>query len=123
MRPVVTELTSDAHAYSQGYEHNGLIFSAGQVGIRKEDGSVAAGVGEQTRVALTNLADLLRAANSGLTRVLRMTCVLSDMEDFPEFDAVYREVFGAHRPARVTISATLGAGFLVEMDAIAAVDD
>lgn len=120
MQPISAPLTSDAQAYSQGYKHNGFIFSAGQVGIHKEDGSLAEGIAEQTRVALSNLSDLLKSGNSSLDRVLRMTCILADMGSFDEFDRVYREVFAGHKPARVTVSATLGEGLLVEVDAIAA---
>lgn len=120
MREITAPLTSDSHAYAQGYAHQGIIYTAGQVGIRKEDGSVVEGIAEQTRIALSNLADLLEAGNSSMDRVLRMTCLLSDMDDFPEFDRVYREVFNGHKPARVTTGGVLGKGLLVEIDAVAA---
>lgn len=120
MQAITAPLSNEAHAYSQGYRHNGFVISAGQVGIRSSDGTIAQGITEQTRVALSNLQDVLTAANSDLSRVLRTTCVLSSMNDFEDFDRVYREIFNGHKPARVTVSATLGEGLLVEIDAIAA---
>ena len=122
MEPIIAPMTNEAHAYSQGYVHNGLVVTAGQVGINPADGSLEEGIAAQTHRALSNLSDVLTAGGSSLGQVMRMTCVIAHMGDFPEFNRVYEEVFAGHKPARVTTSATLGAGLLVEMDAIAVTD-
>lgn len=120
MKPIVAPLTNESHAYSQGYLHDGFIFTAGQVGICSDSGTLENGVFAQTVRALVNLSDVLVAGGSSLDAVLRTTCVLASMNDFDEFNRAYIEVFAGHKPARVTISATLGEGLLVEIDAIAA---
>jgi enamine deaminase RidA (YjgF/YER057c/UK114 family) len=53
--------------------------------------------------------------------VLKATVYIADAAHWPAFNAVYAERFGAHRPARTVVPvAGLHYGYLVEMDAIAA---
>jgi 2-iminobutanoate/2-iminopropanoate deaminase len=53
--------------------------------------------------------------------VLRCGVFLIDLGEFPQMNAVYARMFGAHRPARTTIQAAAlpGEGLRVEIDAIA----
>ena len=70
---------------------------------------------------IDNVAAILKAAGSGLDLVLRATVYIADVAHWPAFNAVYARKFGAHRPARTVVPvAGLHYGYLVEMDAIAA---
>ena len=74
----------------------------------------------QTRRVLTNLSNVLEAAGSSLSRVLKTTVFLADFNDFAAMNAIYAEFFGEQPPARSTIQAAkLPAGALVEIEAIA----
>ena len=76
----------------------------------------------QTERVLTNLAAVLEAAGSSLSRVVKTTVYLATMDDFAAMNEVYAARFGAHRPARSTVAVkTLPKNALVEIDCIAAV--
>lgn len=111
--------------YSQAVVHNGLVFVSGQLSIDPQTGERKLGsIEEQTEQALKNVAEILKAANSDLSRVLKMTVYVADIELWSAVNEVYARVLGEHRPARAVIpTGKLHYGFLIEIDAIAATHD
>jgi 2-iminobutanoate/2-iminopropanoate deaminase len=107
--------------YSQGTIVGGLVFTAGQIAIDPANGEVVpGGAAEQTARVMQNLTAILRAAGSGLDRVVKTTVFLTDMADFAAMNEVYGTAFGNHRPARSTVAvANLPKGVKVEIEAIA----
>jgi len=78
--------TADAPAavgpYSQAVARDGLIYSAGQIGLDPATGKlVEGGIQDQTRQALTNLQAILQAAGASLGDVLKTTVFLQDIGD------------------------------------------
>ncbi len=109
-----------AGAYSQGVQWEGLVFTAGQVGIDPSTGRpIEGGVQEQTRQVLQNVKAILEAAGSDLSLVIKTTCFLADIGDFRAFNEVYQEFFPSDPPARSTIQAGLVSPWVVEIEAIA----
>lgn len=108
--------------YSQAIVHNGLVFVSGQLSIDPHTGEKRIGtIEEQTEVALNNVAEILKAANSDLSHVLKMTVYVADIELWSAVNTVYARVMGEHRPARAVIpTGRLHYGFLIEIEAIAA---
>ena len=106
--------------YSQAMISGGFVFTSGQIGIDPETGKVEKDEIEgQTRQVIENLRAVLEAAGSGLDRVVKTTCFLADMKDFPSFNAIYAEFF-LSLPARSCIAAkALPKGVLVELEAVA----
>src|SRR5215471_5874432 len=102
--------------YSQAICIEGLVFTAGQVGMDPASMElVEGGVEAQTRQALTNLSNVLTSAESGLNFVIKTTVFLKDMNDFAAMNAVYAEFFPEKPPARSTVQvAGLPKGALVE---------
>lgn len=125
MHPVsTTDAPAAIGPYSQAVVAHGVVYCSGQIPLDPATGVI---VGEdaaaQARVALTNLAAVLRAAGSSMGQVVRTTVYLRSMDDFPAVNAVYAECFGAWRPARVTVAvAGLPKDARVEIDAIALVN-
>ena len=121
--------TEDAPApgghYSQAVVHNGLAFVSGQLSIDPHTGEKKLGsIEEQTEQALKNVAAILKAANSDLSRVLKMTVYVADINLWGAVNTVYARFMGDHRPARAVIpTGELHYGFLVEIEAIAATND
>jgi 2-iminobutanoate/2-iminopropanoate deaminase len=109
--------------YSQGIIANGFVFTAGQVGFDpKKMELVGTAVGEQTEQVMKNLAAVLKAAGSGLDRVVKTTVFLADMADFQAMNEVYGKHFGSHKPARSTVAAAgLPRGARVEIEVVATV--
>jgi 2-iminobutanoate/2-iminopropanoate deaminase len=107
--------------YSQAIRSGELIFCAGQIPLDPVTMKLVEGdITAQTRRALTNLSNVLEAAGSSLSRVVKTTVFLADLNDFQAMNAVYAEFFPAQPPARSTVQvARLPAGALVEIEAIA----
>lgn len=109
--------------YSQGMALEGLVFTAGQLGINPETGKIEGDVAQQARQALANLQAVLEAGGSSLANVVKTTVFLQHMDDFATVNAVYAEVFdvvGAPYPARSAVEvAKLPLGGLVEIEAVA----
>ena len=120
-----TELAPKAGGhYSPAVVHGGLVFVSGQLPIDPHSGRKLndAPVEAQTLQALQNLAAILKANGSRLDRVLKVTVYVSDIALWDRVNAVYAKFFGAHRPARAVVpTGPLHFGFLIEIDAIAAV--
>ena len=116
--------TSDAPVpgghYSQAVIANGFVFVAGQLPFPPGGAGMPEGVEAQTRQALANVEAILKAAGSGLDKVVNVTVYVTDIALWPEINRVYAEVFGAHKPARaVTVSPQLHHGAVIEVQAIA----
>jgi 2-iminobutanoate/2-iminopropanoate deaminase len=111
--------------YSQGVVHNGLVFVSGQLSIDAHTGERRLGsIEEQTEQALKNVAAILKAANSDLSRVLKMTVYLADINLWGAVNTVYARFMGEHRPARAVVpTGELHYGFLIEIEAIAATNE
>lgn len=106
--------------YSQGVVANGLLFTAGQVGIDPQTGQMVEGdFAQQTERVLANLTAVLKAAGATWSDVVKTTVYLHDMADFATFNELYGRTLGEARPARTTIQAAgLPRGALVEIDAV-----
>ncbi len=107
--------------YSQAIKTNGLIFASGQIPIDPQSGQfVEGGIREQTKQVLKNLAAVLEAAGSSLSRVVKTTVFLADMQEFGAMNEVYGEFFKEEPPARATVEAArLPRDARVEIEAIA----
>jgi 2-iminobutanoate/2-iminopropanoate deaminase len=108
--------------YSQAIVHGGVVYVAGQLPVDPQTGERRTGpIEEQAEQALKNVAAILRAAGSGLDRVLKVTVYVSDITLWDRVNTVYARVFGDHRPARAVVpTRDLHHGFQVEIEAIAA---
>ena len=109
--------------YVQGKIVNGFLFASGQIPLVPSTGALAeGGIEEQARQALTNVKALVEAAGSDLSKVVKTTCFLKDINDFAAFNAVYAEFFKENAPARSRVGGIdLPKGALCEVEVIAAV--
>lgn len=125
MKVVATEKAPAALGpYSQGYVHNGIFYSAGQVPINPASGEVEADTIEgQTDQVCKNLAAVLEAAGTSFDNVLKTTCFLADMGDFAAFNEVYAKYFTS-KPARSCVAVkTLPKNVKCEVELIAVVNE
>ncbi|MDR2400035.1 MAG: RidA family protein [Deferribacteraceae bacterium] len=108
--------------YSQAVEHNGILYASGQIPLSPKSGEIEAKtIEEQTEQVIENIKAVLSAAGTSIENVVKTTCFLKDMSDFPAFNAVYAAHFTS-KPARSTVQvAALPKGALVEIEVTAAV--
>lgn len=109
--------------YSVATAGGPFIFTAGQIGLDANSGTlVEGGIESETRQVLMNIKAILSDAHSCMESVMKTTVYLSSMNDFAAMNAVYGEFFKTDPPARTTIQAAgLPKNALVEIDVIAMV--
>ena len=107
--------------YSQAVEINGLVFTSGQIAINPENGNIdATTIETQTEQVMKNLSAILEAAGTDMTKAVKTTCFLADMNDFSAFNEVYGKYFTT-KPARSCVAVkTLPKNVLCEVEVIAA---
>lgn len=116
----VGNLKSNGH-YALATVHNETVYVSGQFAIDPETREKKFGpIEEETLQALINVEMILNAAGSKKEQILRMTLYIPDVKLWDKVDAVYKEFFGDHKPARSVVPTNeLHFGFKIEIEAIA----
>ena len=110
--------------YSQACISGNLIFTSGQIPMSVGTGEIIGiNITEQTEQVIKNLSAVLKAAGLELSNVVKTTCFLADMDDFEAFNDVYKKYFTG-KPARSTVAVKqLPRNVLVEIEAIAEINN
>jgi 2-iminobutanoate/2-iminopropanoate deaminase len=121
----VQKLTSEqlprpAGPYSHVAVAGGLVFTAGFGPHDPETNAVPEGIEAQTEAVIRNVERALAQVGLDLSHVVKVTAHLATLDDFAAYNAVYERLFPAPYPVRTTVGSQL-AGFLVEIDVVAAV--
>ena len=94
--------------YSYAIRTGDTLFLSGLIARNGADNSVVSGdVVTQTRAVMENARALLEAAGLSFAHLVSARAFLPDLNDFAEFNRVYREYVGTERPARATVGAAL----------------
>ena len=105
--------------YSQGMVVGSLVFCSGQIPVDPATGNIPEGITAQAEQSCKNVAAVLAAAGSDVTKVVKTTCFIADMADFAAFNEVYAKYFTG-KPARSCCAVkTLPKNVLCEIEAIA----
>jgi 2-iminobutanoate/2-iminopropanoate deaminase len=106
--------------YSQAVSYGDLIFASGQIPLRPDGSLVEQEITAQAEQVFANIKAVLAAADSDLSKVIKATVFLADMNDFAAMNAVYSKHMPEPYPARSTIQvARLPRDVLVEIEIIA----
>ncbi|XP_028985474.1 2-iminobutanoate/2-iminopropanoate deaminase-like isoform X2 [Betta splendens] len=127
MAALIRRIISTANApaaigpYSQAVVVDRTVYVSGQLGMDPSSGQlVQGGVQAQTRQALVNMGEILKAAGCSYENVVKTTVLLADMNDFTNVNDVYKKFFRTNYPARAAYQvAALPRGGLVEIEAVA----
>jgi 2-iminobutanoate/2-iminopropanoate deaminase len=117
-----SEAPPPSFSYSQGIVARGLLFIAGQIPKHPSTGEIPEHFADQARQVLDNLSSVARAAGTSLEHAVRVNVYLTDLATVYELDEIYRSYFSPPFPVRTTVQAGLR-GFLIEIDAIVAMQD
>ena len=109
--------------YSHGTVANGFVFVSGQLPITRTGEKLTdASFADQARQVLANVEAVLKAAGSGVDRLVQVRVYVDGVENWPEFDRIYAQWAGNSRPSRAVVpTGALHYGFKVEVEAVAVV--
>lgn len=121
MRVVSTEKAPSAIGpYSQAIISGSHVFTSGQIPVIPETGELAVGLEAQANQVFINLRELLKAAGTDISKVIKTTVFIKNMDDFGAINAVYAKYFSEPFPARSCVEvARLPKDVLLECEAIA----
>ncbi|PCH34182.1 YjgF-like protein [Wolfiporia cocos MD-104 SS10] len=100
--------TTDAPAavgpYNQGVKVGDLLFVSGSLGINPATGKmVEGGLEAQTEQALKNMKTIIEVGGGSISKVVKTTVFLADMNDFQTMNGIYAKFFEGHKPARSAV--------------------
>jgi len=105
--------------YSQAISIGDLLFTSGQIPLRADGTLLEGDITAQTMQVLANLKAVIEAAGASLSKVVKTTVFMKNLDDFAAMNKVYGDTFGSHTPARSTVQvAKLPRDVLVEIEAI-----
>ncbi len=105
--------------YVQGRVSGTLVFCSGQIPVDPATGLIPEGIAAQAEQSCRNVAAVLTAGGSNISKTVKTTCFLADMADFAAFNEVYAKYF-VNKPARSCCAVRgLPKGVLCEIEAIA----
>lgn len=107
--------------FSEAVRVGDMLYLAGQLGTLPGTTQVApGGIGPEARQVMDNIKAVLERHGTSLEHVVKCTVFLADMKEWPAFNAIYREYFPKHFPARSAFGTTgLAFGARVEVEVIA----
>jgi len=108
--------------YNQAIVADRLIYTAGCVGVGPDGKLAPGGITAETEQAMKNIGEILKAANSGFDRLVKVTILLADIADWPTVNDVYKQFFteSNHYPARTAYQAgALPMNARIEIEAVA----
>ena len=109
--------------YSQAVIHGGLVYCSGQIALNPVTMEIVGEDAEtQAKQVMNNLGEVLSAAGSDFSKVIKCSIFLDSMDDFGVVNEVYGAFFTENPPARETVAVqTLPKNVLVEISCIASV--
>ena len=110
--------------YAPGVISNGMLYISGQLSIDLDTRKVPdGGIEEHMKLSLHNMERVLHAAGLTKNDVVQCSVHLADIKYWDAINAVYKDFFGDHTPARIVVPCLgLHFGCLVEIEAIAEVN-
>ena len=106
--------------YSQAQIVGSMVYTSGQVPIIPETGEIAQGLEAQAHQVFKNLSELLKAAGTDMSKVVKTTVFIKNMDDFGAINAIYAQYFTEPFPARSCVEvARLPKDVLLECEVIA----
>lgn len=105
--------------YNQAVRFGNTLYCSGQIGLIPATGELAQGLDAQVHQAFQNLTEVIKAAGSSFTDVVKFTLFVTDMTKFAEVNAIMQQYVKAPYPARSCVEvSSLPKGALFEVEAV-----
>lgn len=105
--------------FSQSVIYGGVIYVSGQIGnigLQLVEG----GIIPETRQTMINIQSILEQSGSSMDNVIKCTCMLADMSEWPDMNSEYLKFFPNNKPARSAFGTNgLALNARVEIECIA----
>jgi len=107
--------------FSEAVRAGDFLILSGQIGnVPGKLELVPGGIGPEAARALDNIKAILERHGSSMDAVVKCTVFLADIREWPAFNAVYRNYFPRHFPARSALATNgLALGARVEVECVA----
>jgi 2-iminobutanoate/2-iminopropanoate deaminase len=106
--------------YSQAIESNGTLYISGQIPVDPKTGNIPDNITDQTKQVFENIKAILDEAGYSFDHIVKMTVLLSDMNNFKAMNDVYATYYTENPPARAAFQVgRLPLDVMVEIEAIA----
>ena len=102
---------------SPGVRVGDMLYVSGHVGV-DANGNAAEGAEAQSRQVMANIRGVIEAAGGRMEDVAKITCFLTNMEDYAAYAKVRLETWPANPPA----SSTVGVSTLVRPELVVEVE-
>jgi reactive intermediate/imine deaminase len=120
-KPIVPSGVAPNPALSPGIQVGDFLFVSGNVGQDQNGNLVGEGDCEaQSRQVMANIRAIVEAAGATMADVVKITCFLTDVADYPAYSKVRAETFPSSPPASSTVmvAGLVRPEYLVEVEAI-----
>lgn len=109
--------------YSPGMISGNVLYVSGQLPVSPVDRSIPETFRDQVIRSLDNVERILEKAGLTKESVVMCRAYVAGIKNWDEFNIVYREWFGDHKPARVVVPVSeLHYGALVEIECVAEIE-
>ena len=106
--------------FSSAVRAGDYIFVSGSGGYVDKENREVKGIEAQTGQCLENIKQVLEAAGSSLSDVVKTTIFLANTSDFTQMNEVYKSYFPKDRPARSTVvTGLVRSDMLIEIECTA----
>jgi 2-iminobutanoate/2-iminopropanoate deaminase len=108
-------------ALSAGIRVGDFLFVSGNVGVDSSGNLVGPGDCEaQSRQVMANIRTIVEAAGGSMQDVVKITCFLTDVNDYPAYGKVRSETWPSSPPASSTVivAGLVRPEYLVEVEAV-----
>ena len=123
-QPIIPAGVSQNPNLSPGMRVGDFLFVSGHVGV-DADGKVVGDCEAQSRQVMASIRGVIEAAGGRMEDVAKITCFLTNMDDYPAYAKVRLETWPSNPPASSTVgvSALVRPELVVEVEAIVRMPD
>ena len=118
-QPIIPPGVAPNPNLSPGIRVGDMLYVSGHVGV-DANGNVAEGAEAQSRQVMANIRGVIEAAGGRMEDVCKITCFLTNMDDYAAYAKVRLETWPENPPASSTVGTTalVRPELVVEVEAI-----
>ena len=118
-QPIIPPGAAPNPNLSPGIRVGNMLYVSGNVGT-DSNGNLAEGCEAQSRQVMANIRAIVEAAGGRMEDVCKITCFLTNMDDYAAYSKVRLETWPSNPPASSTVGVTclVRPEMLVEVEAI-----